>query len=180
MAVIVLLSATNRETDLGRFVAYFAATFLITLILSILLPDAGVLTQFPNEEFEHLTFSGGRSPIRTFLGLRDGSIQVVDVSSPLGLIQFPSMHAAMCLLLPYAVRNLRRIRGIFVTLNFGMLISTATEGGHYIFDIVGGILVVIGAIKFTDWMLARLPAAKATARAFPPSGPRLANSGALD
>lgn len=58
-----------------------------------------------------------------------------------GIVTFPSYHAAMAVIFMYVHRGQRFLFPAIVVLNFLLLLSTPTFGGHYLVDIVAGALV---------------------------------------
>jgi membrane-associated phospholipid phosphatase len=79
-------------------------------------------------------------------GLRSGAITQVPLAGLVGLIGFPSVHAASSLLYIWAGWQMRPIR---IPVTFGsmmMLISTPVEGAHYMIDIVAGLSIAVVAI----------------------------------
>ncbi len=58
-----------------------------------------------------------------------------------GIVTFPSYHAAMAVIFMYVHRGQRFLFPAIVVLNFLLLLSTPTFGGHYLVDIVAGVLV---------------------------------------
>lgn len=63
-----------------------------------------------------------------------------------GIIDFPSFHAALAVILTYSVRGLGAGFWTFAGLNMFLLIATPTYGHHYLVDVLAGILVAIIAI----------------------------------
>jgi membrane-associated phospholipid phosphatase len=83
------------------------------------------------------------------LGLRTGEFASVDFSSIKGIVPFPSYHAVIAVLCSYAHRQSRLFLPVS-GLNSVMLFSIPSEGGHYLIDVVGGVIVAmlsIGAIR---------------------------------
>jgi membrane-associated phospholipid phosphatase len=58
-----------------------------------------------------------------------------------GLVSLPSYHAAMGLLFIWAFRHVRLLFPAAVVLNIALLASTPTHGGHYLVDVIAGLLV---------------------------------------
>src|SRR5208283_1718480 len=77
--------------------------------------------------------------------LRSGSLPVVNLQRLDGLITFPSFHTAVAVLLIYAARGTPALV-LATVINALMILSTFTEGGHYLVDVVAGAAVALLAI----------------------------------
>lgn len=84
----------------------------------------------------------------------------VSLSQVEGIITFPSFHAAVAVLLLYAVRGLGLVTIVFGVAELLMLISTTTYGHHYFCDVLAGIVVAVGAIWLTSHLDRRFPATR--------------------
>lgn len=82
--------------------------------------------------------------------LRDGSLRTITQSSLTGVVTFPSMHAAGGLLLAWGFVRTGRLAMPFVALNILMIGSAITSGGHYLIDVIAGMLVAIAAIRLSS------------------------------
>ena len=63
-----------------------------------------------------------------------------------GIITFPAFHAASAILLTYPCRHCKPLFGAVRVINGLMLISIPTEGGHYLVDVIAGVLVAVLSI----------------------------------
>jgi len=75
-----------------------------------------------------------------------------------GLIQFPSFHVAIAVLLCWDLRYERRVvlvLGVIWTLL--MAWSAITTGGHYVIDIWGGVGIAVAAVAFVRWLSGSKP-----------------------
>ena len=84
--------------------------------------------------------------------LQDGTLRVIDSSMAVGMVTFPSAHAAAGLLLTWAVWPNRWLRGPFAVLNLALCVGAIVIGSHYLVDIIAGISVGLIAI----WLATRL------------------------
>jgi hypothetical protein len=88
--------------------------------------------------------------IQDLIGLRNGSLPSVDVMVLKGVIAFPSFHAVFAVLFTYAHRRSASFP-VVAAVNLVMLISIPSEGGHYLIDIAGGLIIgglAIVAVRF--------------------------------
>ncbi len=123
------------------FLRALAVALLVTFAGAALVPAIG-----------HLPHA---AHVPDLLALRAGTFRRLDVAATQGLIAFPSMHAAMSVLIPWALRHARgRWRTAWwgaLALNAAVLVATVTEGGHYLGDVVAGVGVALGA----GWLASR-------------------------
>lgn len=74
----------------------------------------------------------------------------ISLSQVEGIITFPSFHASVAILILYSMRGLGAVTAVFGILELLMLVATTTYGFHYFTDVVGGIVVAVGAIWATS------------------------------
>src|SRR5947207_764500 len=96
-------------------------------------------------EFSHLPMLG-RATGDTVLALRRGTLSVIDLDAINGIICFPSLHAAVAVLVPFTLRWNRPLFWPLVVLDGAMLVSAVPSGNHYLTDVLGGVAVAILAI----------------------------------
>lgn len=87
-----------------------------------------------------------------FLGLRDGTMRLINFMDAQGLIQLPSFHTVLAIMLTY---NLRRNRWFFliaVVINATLILACPTEGCHYFVDLFAGAAVAAATI----WTVRRM------------------------
>jgi membrane-associated phospholipid phosphatase len=73
------------------------------------------------------------------LGLRDGSM--TEFVSLAGIVVFPSYHTVGAVVLTWVFREMGRLFYFVAALNALMLLSIPIIGGHYLVDVIAGILV---------------------------------------
>ncbi|UFX41719.1 phosphatase PAP2 family protein [Bradyrhizobium sp. 41S5] len=133
------LSARGRFDRVLELSWLVAVSLLIIIPLSLLMPAEGAWAHYG---VSHLT-SGFYLP--DFRAIRSGEMKVIDLSRITGIIQFPSFHAAMGLIL--ILSSWRTILfPLFLPLNIAMIFSAITAGGHYLTDIVFGLATVAAAV----------------------------------
>jgi hypothetical protein len=81
-----------------------------------------------------------------FVGLRDGTIHVVKHINDEGLIQLPSFHTILAIMLTYNVRHNRWLFTAAVVLNTALILSCPSEGSHYFVDLIAGAAVAAATI----------------------------------
>jgi hypothetical protein len=156
--VPVLLGATRRFGRLQQFTVAFALALVATTILSTLAPALGTYHQLgiSPADYTHLTPGGYLDQLRDFPRVRDGSLRELDIVHLVGIITFPSFHAAACVLYLWALWAVWWMRPIVVLTNGLMLLSTPIGGGHYFVDIFAGMAVAVLAIAAANRLSAWL------------------------
>jgi hypothetical protein len=94
--------------------------------------------------------------VEDLVGLRHGNLPSLDMMLLKGVIAFPSFHAVLAMLFTYAHRR----SPIFLPMagfNGLMLLAIPSEGGHYLVDIIGGVVVGGVAILATSVLPPRVP-----------------------
>lgn len=100
-------------------------------------------------------FGIGIEPWReTILALKAHSMGAV--GDTIGIVTFPSFHAACAVLLAWTARGWR-VFPVFVTLDAIMALSAMTEGAHYATDVVAGLVTAGVAIALVRAMRSMPP-----------------------
>lgn len=124
--VVVSVLAFWRPGAAERFFVAFLAAFAVSIVGLLLMP---ALTNTP---------AAPSNVVR--LALRDGSFDGATFAQ--GLISFPSMHAALAVLMGVGLWPIvRRGRPLLVAFVVLMLLATPSEGGHYLIDVVAGAIL---------------------------------------
>jgi hypothetical protein len=143
--VVLLLAFTGRLAWLRVYMLAFVLAALATIAISAVLPAEGVWLHYG------LTPSAGPLPDShtswpVFLGLRDGSYRTIMAAGAEGIITFPSLHAALAVILMVAYWPVPVARWIGVVLDTLMLIATPIEGSHYFVDVFAGIAIAVTSL----------------------------------
>lgn len=144
VACILALAATGRIDRLRLMVAAALLSGLTTILFSGLMPAFGNL--FAPDAYRQLWPSIAWLERDLVAGLRDGSLRQLDLSHLMGIVSFPSYHATLTIILAWSVRP---IRGAFLpaALWAGLTVAaTPLFGGHYVVDVIAGLLLALGAI----------------------------------
>ena len=121
---------------------------MVTTCTSVLVPAIGVYgtlgltaSDFPNFEPQ-----GYYDTLRDAPLLRAGSLHALSLSQLVGVLTFPSFHAASAVLYIWALWRVRWLSLFLVPCNIAMIASTPVGGGHYLVDVMAGIAVAAAAI----------------------------------
>jgi membrane-associated phospholipid phosphatase len=79
--------------------------------------------------------------LHIFHGLRDGSFRLLMATGSEGIITFPSLHAALAIILAAGMWPVPVLRWVGLVVNILVLVSTPVDGGHYFIDLFAGIAV---------------------------------------
>ncbi|MGI4942593.1 MAG: phosphatase PAP2 family protein, partial [Janthinobacterium lividum] len=125
---------TGRVTDLlwSAALAIVATTFI-----SVLWPVLGPCAPLGGECAPYLP---------DLIALRTGGPWHFDLSAMQGIVQMPSYHVVLGVLLAYAFRNTGLIGWCVAGLNGFMLLSVPPIGGHYVADMIAGSVLAIACI----------------------------------
>ena len=140
LILMMLLPALGRLDRLREFLWLFVLTTLITIPLSALMPAAGAWAHYG---VSHLT---SNYYLPDFYALRSGEMHEIAMTKITGIIQFPSFHASVALMLIYVTRGISYLFPISCLLNIVMIASAPVYGGHHFMDIFAGLAVLPLAI----------------------------------
>lgn len=137
--LLIVLYSSKRLLQARTFSWLFAVTLLIIIPISMVLPAEGAWAHYG---VAHLTSA---YYLPDFYAIRSGSMHVIDMTKPTGIIQFPSFHAALALILILLSRG-TFLFPVYLPLNVLMIFSALTAGGHYLTDVAFGLATVPVAI----------------------------------
>lgn len=103
-------------------------------------------------------YNGLTAPDRQTLmieALRDHHVRTITRGMLVGMVSFPSFHAAAAAIYAWAMWPVRFLRWPFVLLNVAVICTTMTEGDHYLVDVFGGLAVAWLAIAVTSRLYGR-------------------------
>jgi membrane-associated phospholipid phosphatase len=141
---VLCLAFTGRFLRLRIYMLSFILAAFITIAISVLLPAAGAWPYYALNAADspHLTPAVSTSwPV--FYGLRDGSFRALTAAGSQGIISFPSLHAALAVILIWALWPIPILRWVMLALNVAMLAATPIDGSHYFTDVLAGVGVAV-------------------------------------
>jgi membrane-associated phospholipid phosphatase len=162
MVIVVLcLAFTGRLVRLRIFMLAFIIAALVTIVISAMLPAAGVWLHYGLTEHDSHVVPVVRTVWPVFTGLRDGSFRALVALGAEGVITFPSLHAALAMIITAAIWPIRSLRWPIVALNSAMLIATPIDGAHYLTDVLAGIVVAAASFAAAHTIATRRTTAAA-------------------
>jgi membrane-associated phospholipid phosphatase len=171
--VVLWLSLSGRLARLRTFILAFMIAAFVSIAISALVPAQGVWGHYGLGAADHSAINPATRDLHLaiFHGLRDGSFRQLTAWGSQGIITFPSMHAAVAVILAIALWPVPVLRWIAVGVNIVMVAATPVDGGHYFIDVAAGIMIAVASwfasAAFVEAMLAdprRIPIVPATGK----------------
>ena len=148
--VVLCLAFSGRLLWLRVFTLAFICAVLISITVSAALPAAGAWPYYGLAATDPEILPAVSTSWPVFHGLRDGTFRLLVAVGSEGIITFPSLHAALAVIVVAALWPVAVLRWVFLALNTAMLIATPIDGSHYFIDIMAGI-----ALAAVSMMIAR-------------------------
>ena len=114
---LMVLVFTNRPSEVRTYLLAFAIAFVVTIIISALMPAAGPIVFADRASFHLLRFTGA-TPLDQLMRLREAGPLILR-DAPGGIATFPSFHATIAVLTPLALRGYPRIFTLVHRHHFG-------------------------------------------------------------
>jgi hypothetical protein len=163
-AVVLLLGFTGRLSWLRVYMLAFLFAAFTTIAMSALLPAQGAWLHHGIMAADPAMLPVSSSSWPVFHSLRDGSVRTLMAVGAQGIITFPSLHAALAVILIAAFWPVPKVRWYGFAINAVMLMATPVDGSHYIVDVLAGIAIAALCLLAARWLVIRvtgLPASKA-------------------
>jgi hypothetical protein len=138
--VVLCLAFSGRLVWLRVYTLAFFFAALTSIAVSAVLPAAGAWPHYglTAADSPHVLPAVSTSwPV--FYGLRDGTFRMLVAVGSEGIITFPSLHAALAVIVVAALWPVPILRWVFLALNVAMLIATPIDGSHYFIDVLAGV-----------------------------------------
>ena len=119
---------------------------LVAIAISTPFPAASAYLHF------NIVDLGTASTVSNFFPLRNGTLNVFDLADMQGLVSMPSMHVTMAVLFVQALKGVPGIAAPALVLNAMMIASAPSQGGHYIADVLAGLLLAWATIRLVQQM----------------------------
>jgi membrane-associated phospholipid phosphatase len=146
IATVLVLVIARRRSELDRFFITFVCATVIAVTASAFVPTVGPMSALAgNVEFANLA-TLGRATGETVMALRHGALKTIELDAINGIISFPSLHAAVAVIVPFTLRWNKPLFWPIAALDGVMLISAVPSGNHYVADVLGGVVVAVLAI----------------------------------
>jgi membrane-associated phospholipid phosphatase len=155
--VVLLLVVTRQRDRCWIFLTAWGVSLVITLAIWPLAPAMSTFPYYgvPKSALPHMV---SRLPwaVPDVIGpIRAGTLRSIDLDTFIGLISFPSFHAAGATILGWAMLRTRLLWLPFVLLNIGVTASALVDGGHYLVDLIAGCAVACLSIALAKVLIGR-------------------------
>jgi PAP2 superfamily len=132
------------------FLIAFAASSMTVCIVAAFLPAYATYYFYDvvDEMAHHFSIKSGYGHIGLLDQIRSGA-PFNPSDNMFGLIAFPSFHACGATLFIWLFWQVPFLRWLLVPLNIGMIAATPIVGGHYLVDVIGGVVLGIVVIAIT-------------------------------
>lgn len=140
--IIWLLVSAGREERAWRLISSVGLALLVTTAIFPFFPADGAMVHY------------GFSPVKGIAAWRFGPVlhtikggeHHITLALMAGVISFPSFHAALGYQFAWAAWP-TKLRWPLVLVNVGMSVSAVIIGGHYLVDIIAGIVIGAAALR---------------------------------
>ncbi len=151
LAFVALLFLYKNILHIQRFLLAFIFTGAITVILSALFPAVAGYVHYNIDasQFQNLHPIAARIHEAPLMAMRNHTTNVLGFPMQ-GLVTFPSFHAALAIVLIYAAWPIRWLKAIAIPLNILVLFATPVDGGHWLIDVIGGVVIALIVIAVID------------------------------
>ena len=156
--VVLCLAFSGRHLWLRTYTLAFLCAALVCIAISAALPAAGAWPHYGLMASHSGMLPAVSTSWPVFYGLRDGSFRVLVAVGSEGIITFPSLHAALAVLVTAALWPVRYLRWAAVILNTAMLIATPIDGSHYFSDVLAGVALAALSLLIAQVVAARVRA----------------------
>lgn len=155
LSILLPMIFFYQHSDYGqRAVMMFLVAGIGAAILSTLMPAEGVYTYLhldPNA-LEQTPPSAPLVHHKSFHDMRDATSNIIYYPA-IAMGTFPSMHAILAIMLIYISVPLTRLRWCVIPFNIMMIIATPYHGGHYLTDVIAGIILAFIGIYVAESIL---------------------------
>ena len=147
----------RRSDELWTLTALMIFAAMLTISTFCFVPVVGAFTYFGVDnalagEFTRQWPGSGTFYVSGLLDVHSNQSHTLDLSKINGIVQFPSYHSIVAIILMYMMRNERVMCWPFVAINIPMIIATVPCGSHYVCDTLGSIVVVAVSVIVLDTM----------------------------
>jgi membrane-associated phospholipid phosphatase len=153
---VLALAFFRQLLWLRVFVLSFILTALVTIAVAAVLPGVGAWELHGMPSGADVTIPIAQSSLPVFHALRDGTLRQLVAIGAEGIITFPSLHAALGLILMAALWPIAGLRLIAIAVNAVMIAATPIDGMHYLVDVIAGLLIALACLAAARTLAARI------------------------
>lgn len=155
--IVIVLPLAGFGRRVAEFIFAFTLALLATIIISTAVPAIGVygVLGLTGLDFPNIVEGGGPNhypggyadTLRVAPMLRDGTHRMLDFFDMTGVLTFPSFHAISAVLYTWTFWCIRWLRPFSLLVNGLMLLATPIGGGHFVVDVLAGVLIATASIS---------------------------------
>ncbi|MBB2190187.1 hypothetical protein HLH34_09425 [Gluconacetobacter azotocaptans] len=143
LASALFLGCANRMPRLWRFCFIYIMSALTCIVVSAFIPAIGAMINYATLQkiLASLPPGAGRYHQQVFGLYHARSTDTIDVRHLQGVVTFPSFHAVMAFLAPFAAWESAALLAAACVWCAAVLLSAIPVGGHYAVDLIAGAAV---------------------------------------
>ena len=147
VVLIGVLAIGPHHRIVRTFVLAWGLALAVTLAISPFTPALGnfLYHGLAQADYPAIRVTAAWTFAENFAAMRSGSAQLITRDSLDGLVTFPSFHTSGAVLLAMGWSAIRRASVPFCLLNAAMIVSAIVIGGHYLVDVLAGIVIAVAA-----------------------------------
>lgn len=142
-----VLGPMGHGERLRRTIFAYVIMLIICLAMFIYFPAVDPVAYYGIDTSIYRPLTSHQEQV--LLGIRAGEIRYIDTQQLVGMISFPSAHAALAVLFAWAAWVNRWLFAVIGTMSLMMFVATPIEGNHYMIDLVAGVVLAIVAIRLS-------------------------------
>lgn len=160
--LVLALGFTGRRRHLRVVMLAAMLSGTVTVILSTFFPAVSnfVALGLSPQDFTHVDPHAGFIHLADFEALRAGTMTELRLETMQGIITFPSYHAGLAAVTLWGFWRcgIRWLQLAGVTLAFLTIVATPVDGGHYLVDVIAGLVIGAASIAAAGRLVAWVPA----------------------
>ena len=155
--IILILVVTRQRNRCWTLLTAWGVALIITLAIWPFTPAMSAFPYYgvPRSALPHMVSPLPWAVPDVIGPIRAGTLRSINLDTLIGLVSFPSFHAAGATILGWAMWRTRLLWLPFALLNVGVTVSALVGGGHYLVDLIAGCGVACLSIGLAKILIAR-------------------------
>ena len=147
---IVVVAVLAFRSDQRRMISYIVSTIVALVFTAAIFSIAPVTTAWTygtiNDVHDAARLAMNDSWVSELERLRSGELRTISWGIIGAVVGFPSFHCIAALLNTWSLWHVRTLRLFWLPLNVALIASSLVHGGHYLVDLIAGVLIAITSI----------------------------------
>ncbi|MBN9033612.1 MAG: hypothetical protein BGO05_19975 [Rhizobiales bacterium 63-7] len=141
LGIPILLAAFGRYARCYAMVLGYGLLCFLSILISLWYPALGTYSVYAvaPQSLDNINAHFGYAFLEQFNAVRSDPDFVFSFPKMMGIVTFPSVHAAAAVLCAWAMWDIRLLRYPFLALNVLMAVSAISHANHYLVDVIAGI-----------------------------------------